>query len=114
MLTMQNIIVNGNDINNINAIIKQIKNLRRAMPDAFIEVVFTRNAVKSLLKDYPELNRIKELLDMNIKINACRNSLKEQNIDEDLIATDIGIGIVDAGVQEIVEKQLMGYAYLQL
>ncbi len=111
---MKGVIVNGNDLDKINAILRQIKNLRNAMPDVVIEVVFTRNAVKCLLKNNQEINRIGELIDLNVRINACRNSLKEQNIKEDEIAMEIGVGIVNAGVEEIVKRQFEGYAYLQL
>ncbi len=111
---MKGVIVNGNDLDKINAILRQIKNLRNAMPDIPIEVVFTRNAVKCLLKDNQEISRIRELIDLNVKINACRNSLKEQNIKEDGVAMEIGVGIVNAGVEEIVKRQFEGYAYLQL
>ncbi len=109
---MHNIIVNGNSLESMNLILKQIKNLKDSMPDANIEVVFTRSAVKALLKNYENIDKIKDLIDKGINFIACENSLKELKIDKNQLAENIRT--VPAGVREIVEKQEAGYSYLQL
>ncbi|WP_048059453.1 DsrE family protein [Picrophilus oshimae] len=109
---MHNVIVNGNDFEKMNLILKQIKNLRDAMPDGNIEIVFTRSAVKALLKNYENIDKINDLIKSGIKFFACENSLKELKIDKSELAGNIGT--VRAGVMEIVEKQELGYSYLQL
>ncbi len=111
---MYRIIVNGNDIKTMDMILKQIKNLKNSMPDSEIEVVFTRSAVKALLKNSEYRDKIREIIDSGVKMNACINTLKEMNLSKDDVDTSIGIGFVDAGVEEIVKKQAEGYSYLQL
>ncbi len=111
---MYRTIVNGNDIKTMDMILKQIKNLKNSMPDSEIEVVFTRSAVKALLKNSEYRDKIREIIDSGVKMNACINTLKEMNLSKDDVDTSIGIGFVDAGVEEIVKKQAEGYSYLQL
>jgi len=111
---MYKVIVNANDLKMMNAILKQIKNLKNAMHDSEIEVVFTRSAVKALLKNSGYNNKIKEIIDSGVKMDACVNTLKELNLSKEDVDTSIGIGFVDAGVEEIVKKQAEGYSYLQL
>lgn len=95
-------------------ILKQIKNLKNAMPDAEIDVVFTRSAVKALLKNSWYGDTIKELINSGVKMNACVNTLRGMKLSKDDVDTSIGIGFVNAGVEEIVKKQAEGYSYLQL
>ncbi|WMT51419.1 MAG: DsrE family protein [Ferroplasma sp.] len=111
---MYNVIICGNDYSMAKTIFKQIKNLKNAMPDANIEVVFNRSAVKTLLKGSEYIPDIKELIQSGIKINACRNTLKEMKLSEEEVDTGAGIGMVNAAVEEIVRKQADGYYYLQL
>jgi intracellular sulfur oxidation DsrE/DsrF family protein len=111
---MYNVIVNGNDYSMANLILKQIKNLKDAMPDANIEVVFTRSAVKMLLKGNEFIPKVREIIDSGVKINACKNTLNEMKLSEEDVDRDAGIGLVKAGVEEIVKKQSEGYSYLQL
>ncbi len=111
---MYNVIVDGNDYSIAKTILGQIKNLKNAMPDANIEVVLNRSAVKILLKGSEYISNVKELIDSGIKINACRNTLKGMKLSEDDIEKNVGIGIVNAAVEEIIKKQAEGYYYLQL
>ncbi len=106
--------MNGNEFKNIDIIIRQIKNLKNALPDAIIEVVFTRSAVKALLKNYEKKETIREVIDSGIQVNACMNSLRGMKLTVDDVATCIGVGVVETGVEEIVKKQAEGYSYLQL
>jgi len=111
---MYNIIVNGNDYSIANTILKQIKNLKNSMPDANIEVVFNRSAVKTLLKGNEFIPEIKRIIDSGVKINACRNTLKEMKLSDEDVDKNAGIGVVTAAVEEIIKKQAEGYFYLQL
>jgi intracellular sulfur oxidation DsrE/DsrF family protein len=111
---MYNVIICGNDFSMAKTIFKQIKNLKNSMPDANIEVVFNRSAVKALLRGSEYIQTVKELTQSGIKINACRNTLKEMKLSEDDVETGAGIGMVNAAVEEIIRKQADGYYYLQL
>jgi intracellular sulfur oxidation DsrE/DsrF family protein len=111
---MYNVIVCGNDYSMAKTVFKQIQNLKNSMPDANIEVVLNRSAVKTLLKGSEYISNVKELIDSGVKINACRNTLKEMKLTEDDIEKNAGIGMVNAAVEEIVKKQAEGYYYLQL
>ena len=111
---MYNVIVDGNDYSMAKTIMGQIKNLKNAMPDANIEVVFNRSAVKILLKGSEYISNVKELIDSGVRINACMNTLKGMKLSEDDVDKNAGIGVVDAAVEEIIKKQAEGYYYLQL
>ncbi len=111
---MYNVIVNGNDYSIANTIFRQIKNLKDSMPDANIEVVFNRSAVKTLLKGNEFMPKVKELIYSGVRVSACKNTLKEMKLSEDDVDRDAGINIVQAAVEEIIKKQAEGYYYLQL
>ena len=113
-MNVYNVIINGNDYSMANTILNQIKNLKNSMPDANIEVVFNRSAVKTLLKGSEFIPKVKEIIDSGVKINACKNTLKGMKLSEDDVDRDAGIGIVPAAVEEIIKKQAEGYYYLQL
>ena len=74
---MYNVIINGNDYSMANTILNQIKNLKNSMPDANIEVVFNRSAVKTLLKGSEFIPKVKEIIDSGVKILPKAEILKE-------------------------------------
>lgn len=57
------------------------------------------------------LERMKELADSKVKIYACKNALKGQNIAEENLPDFVSI--VPAGVVFIAEQQLKGVPYIK-
>lgn len=80
-----------------------------------IEIVVNAVAVKELSKIGAEAAGIAEELshymNQGVKVLACRNALVGQNIqEEDLLEQ---VGIVDAAIIEMAEKQAEGWAYIR-
>ena len=92
--------------------LSNVKNLLAEAPDASIEVVANSIAVKEYKKDSNRFIRIMEnLVAQKVKFCACNNSLISQKIDKGVLSGFVVI--VPAGVKEIAEKQLEGYAYIK-
>lgn len=91
--------------------LKNVNNFLNGAKDSDILVVANAVAVKGYLPDYELFKTIKELNKKGVVFSACNNALKGNNIDP----KDIGqfVKIVPAGVIEIAEKQMEGYAYIR-
>ena len=76
-----------------------------------IEIVAYGPGIGMLKLDSPVGNRIGEAKDAGVKIMACENTMKAQKLARaDMLN---GIGYVDAGVVEIMQRQQEGWAYLR-
>jgi len=76
-----------------------------------IEVVAYGPGIGMLKLDSPVANRVGEAKDAGVKIMACENTMKAQNLARaDMLS---GIGYVGAGVVEIMQRQQEGWAYLR-
>ena len=76
-----------------------------------IEIVAYGPGIGMLKLDSPVGNRIGEAKDAGVKIMACENTMKAQKLARPDMLN--GIGYVDAGVVEIVQRQQEGWAYLR-
>jgi len=56
------------------------------------------------------LEQINNLTKIGVKFVACRNSLRMNSLDENMIQSYVTV--VAAGITEIVKKQAEGYAYI--
>ncbi len=112
------VIFHIDELNKWNLVLKNTSNLLEAIGNNkyYIEVVANAEAVKAYNSSSKEtdlnfVNFFKELNNKGIKFVACNNALKAFNIkQEDLIDF---VYIVSAGVLELVEKQMEGYAYIK-
>jgi uncharacterized protein len=76
-----------------------------------IEVVAFGPGLGMLRDDSLVANRVQEALAAGVHFIACRNTMQAQHLTEaDMIG---GIGYAQAGVIEIIKKQMEGFAYLR-
>jgi intracellular sulfur oxidation DsrE/DsrF family protein len=76
-----------------------------------IEVVAINAGIRMLKLDSTESSRIAEAIKGGVKVVACENSMKGQNVArEDLLPN---IDYVAAGVVELMQRQREGYAYIR-
>lgn len=102
------VIFHLNQIDRLNHCVANIRNLN-VKPVETIELLINGDAIKILIADDQSL--IKQLLDQQIDVVACQNSLNAHQIDSDRLLDDIRI--VSTGVYELIEKQHEGYAYIK-
>lgn len=94
------------------ALIKQIRNILKAAPNASVEVVGHNKGI-TLLQTSMTKNAadVTELKSRGVDFVACENSMRERKIKkEDLLSES---RTVPAGIIEIVMKQEQGWSYIK-
>ena len=86
---------------------KNINNLMAIRDDAQCCLVVTGPCIKTVVKD----EKISKLLDKNVQIKACQNSLDHFKIDKGEIIS--GVEVVPAGILSLIELQNSGFAYIK-
>lgn len=76
-----------------------------------IEIVAYGPGINMLKLESPVSARIADALQANIRVLACENTLRGQKLSKDDMLA--GIRYVPAGVTEIMNKQIAGWAYLR-
>jgi intracellular sulfur oxidation DsrE/DsrF family protein len=76
-----------------------------------IEIVAYGPGIGMLKLDSPVANRVDEATAAGVKILACENTMKGQKLARSDMLT--GIGYVNAGVVEIMQRQQQGWSYLR-
>ncbi|QEN06856.1 hypothetical protein EXM22_02175 [Oceanispirochaeta crateris] len=97
-----------------NLLLSNVKNLINELSDKTFEIEIVANSVavkEYLIKNSLFSKELKDLSEKGIHICACLNSLKGMQIEQDDIFEFITI--VPAGVKELIDKQLCGYAYIK-
>ncbi len=108
------VLIHINDIDKWNTTISNSKNLiEDANEDLVLEVVVNGPAVKLLTKESSDIleESLKELFSNNVRVLACENALRSNEIKNDELI--YGVGTVRAGVVEIAERQAEGFAYIK-
>lgn len=107
-----NVIFHIDELNKWDLLFENVRNLIKAYePDSVdIEVVANSVAVQFYKKDN-DTSRINELVRSGVVFCACNNALRKLGLKEEDIIKDVRI--VPAGVKEIVEKEIEGYAYIK-
>ena len=76
-----------------------------------LEIVVYGPGIAMLKGDSAVAPRVSAALQSGVKVVACQNTMKAQNLSQaDMLP---GIGFVPAGVVELMQKQQQGYAYLR-
>jgi intracellular sulfur oxidation DsrE/DsrF family protein len=93
-----------------------LNNARNAQKDVGaanieIEVVAFGPGLGMLRDDSLVANRVDEALAAGVRFVACRNTMQAQHVTEAEMIP--GIGYAQAGVVEIIKKQMEGFAYLR-
>ena len=95
-------------------VLGNIENLITDLGEENLEVELLANseAVKLMLKDSNEFSeQINDLKLKNVTFAACANSLRQMNLNKELLF-DFCL-VVPSGVGELVIKQTNGYAYIK-
>ena len=94
------------------AVIGQVRNIRKQLPGAQIEVVCHANSLDMLLKSGSKVaSHIAELTAQNVLFSACENTMaRKKATHEDLVP---GVETVPSGLVEIILKQEAGWSYIK-
>ncbi|MGC1240216.1 MAG: DsrE family protein [Chryseosolibacter sp.] len=94
------------------AVIGQVRNIRKQLPDAQIEVVCHANSLDMLLKSGTKVaSHIAELTSQEVRFVACENTMaRKKATKEDLVP---GTETVPSGLVEIILKQEEGWSYIK-
>ena len=94
------------------AVIGQVRNIKRQLPDAAIEVVCHANSLDMLLKSGSKVSsHIGELSSEGVAFMACENTMaRKRATAADLVA---GVETVPSGVVEIILRQEAGWSYIK-
>ncbi len=94
------------------SIVNQIGNIKKALPDAQVEVVCHGPGLNFLLKNAPYVASIEKSGYSGIGFVGCEYTMKSRNLQKtDLVptATTVPFGIV-----ELIQKQQEGWQYVKL
>ena len=78
---------------------------------ADIELVVYGPAIVMLKKDSAVADRLAAALGRGVRIAACQNSMRGFKIEASELAP--GVGVVPAGVVELIRREHAGYAYVR-
>ncbi len=89
------------------------RNIQRALgpENVAIEMVVYGDAITMLREDSLVPNKVEEAMAEGVRIVACENTMKAQNITRDTMLPDIDY--VEAGIVELIKLQADGWAYVR-
>jgi intracellular sulfur oxidation DsrE/DsrF family protein len=89
------------------------RNIQRALgpENVAIEMVVYGDAITMLRDDSLVPNKVEEAMEEGVKIVACENTMKAQNISRDTMLPNIDY--VEAGIVELIKLQAAGWAYVR-
>lgn len=87
--------------------INNIKNILKTELEVSIAFLLNGEAPKAAIDD----ERLSELIELNVEVLVCKNSLNGLKIEESELLE--GITVVPTGVLELVYRQEAGYAYIR-
>jgi uncharacterized protein len=105
--------VSDNDAAKWNLTLNNVRNVQSDLgaDKVSIEIVAYGPGIGMLKMDSPVAQRVAEALGHQVKVVACENTMKAQNLaTADMLPA---IGYVPAGVVELIQKQAAGYAYIK-
>lgn len=104
--------LNFNDEKKVSSLLYNVINIQKAYGQDNLEitVVGWGPGVRVLLKDSPVRARIESQMQYDIRFVACGNTLKTIGISPDNLIE--GVNLVDAGLPEIIERELMGWSVI--
>lgn len=105
--------VSDNDSAKWNLALNNAKNIQKDLGNNNVEMeIVAYGPGINMLKAESEVgNRIDEAVASGVKVLACENTMRNQKLVKDDMLNSIAY--VPAGVIEIMQKQLQGYAYLR-
>ena len=94
-------------------IIRWIKEIEAANPEAAIEVVFYAKSLGMITKDKSAVaaDVVKYAKNKNVTFKVCEVAMKNNGIEKDQLLE--GVGTVPDGIYEIISKQHEGWGYIK-
>jgi len=94
------------------ALVAQIGNIKKELPEASIKLICHGPGIVFLLKDSPYMNTLKAKAFENVEPVGCEYSMKQRGLTKaDLTAT---CSTVPYGIVEIVKRESEGWLYIKL
>lgn len=94
------------------AVIGQVKNIKKQLPDARIEIVCHANALDLLLKSGSKVtSHFSALRAMDVQFMACENTMARKKVTASDLVPEAGT--VPSGLVEIILKQEAGWSYIK-
>ncbi|MHB1931109.1 MAG: DsrE family protein [Acidimicrobiales bacterium] len=94
------------------AVLRNVGHLLDEMgPDLSVELVAHGPGIGVCLTDSPLLDTVTALMEREVTVVACENTMRMKDIPADRLIT--GVVTVPAGVAELVRKQQDGWAYVR-
>jgi intracellular sulfur oxidation DsrE/DsrF family protein len=105
--------VTVNDQHIWNEVFGNFHNIQNALgaKNVAIELIVYSDAIAMLRDDSLVYNKVEEALSEGVKIVACENTMKAQNISRNQMLPNIGY--VQAGIVELIKLQRAGWAYVK-
>ncbi|MBT9566781.1 MAG: DsrE family protein [Thiobacillus sp.] len=103
--------VSDNDPAKWNLALNNAKNVQKDVKGAQIEIVAYGPGINMLKADSEVANRVAEAADSGVKVVACGNTMRGQKLTKEDMNPKVGY--VQAGVVELMERQMQGYAYVR-
>ena len=103
--------VSDNDPAKWNLALNNAKNVQKDLKGAQIEIVAYGPGIGMLKADSEVANRVSEAADSGMKVVACGNTMKGQKLTKEDMNPKIGY--VQAGVVELMDRQMQGYTYIR-
>jgi len=103
--------VSDNDPAKWNLALNNAKNVQKDLKGAQIEIVAYGPGIGMLKADSEVANRVSEAADSGVKVVACGNTMKGQKLTKEDMNPKIGY--VQAGVVELMDRQMQGYTYVR-
>jgi uncharacterized protein len=102
------------DTVNQQAVIRQVQGIKKASPDALLEVVVYGEGLSLVLKDKSnQASNVEKLIaDGNAKFKICRMTMIRNGIETNQLIA--GVMVVDDGIYEIVKRQKDGWGYIKV
>ncbi|MHB1215752.1 MAG: DsrE family protein [Thiobacillus sp.] len=102
-----------NDQHVWNEVFGNFHNIQSALgpKNVAIEMVVYGDAIAMLRDDSLVYNKVEQALEEGVKIVACENTMKAQNISRDHMLPNIGY--VTAGIVELITLQEAGWSYIR-
>lgn len=96
-----------------NEVFGNFRNIQRALgpKNVAIEVVVYGDGIAMVRDDSLVFNKVEQAISEGVKIVACENTMKAQNISRDHMLPHIGY--VTAGIVELIKLQAAGWAYIR-
>lgn len=106
--------LHDSQLNKVNHNLSTIYNILKEYPSESVKIVVITygNGVRALKKDYDKktLTRIESLMEYDVEFIVCKNTMETMKWTKDDFIEEVGY--VQAGIVELVERQIDGYVGL--